>query len=73
MNVLAINASPNADKGNTALILRPFLEGTEDAGGRVQVLYTKRLRINPCRGEFNCPSAGPETASSRHRFWATRS
>ena len=29
MKVLAINGSPNRDKGTTALILNPFLEGME--------------------------------------------
>jgi len=52
--VLAFNSSPNMDKGNTALILTPFLEGMRDAGAEVELLYTKKLKINPCQGEFNC-------------------
>ena len=54
MKVIAINSSPNMDKGNTALILNPFLEGMREAGGKVEVFYTKKLNINPCQGEFNC-------------------
>lgn len=54
MKVLAINGSPNMDRGNTALILNPFLDGMREAGAVVEVLYTRRLTVNPCLGEFNC-------------------
>jgi multimeric flavodoxin WrbA len=42
------------DKGNTALILNPFLEGMREAGAEVELFYTKKLNINPCQGGFNC-------------------
>jgi multimeric flavodoxin WrbA len=54
VQVLAINSSPLMDKGNTALILTPFLEGMKEAGAGVELVYTKTLKINPCQGEFNC-------------------
>ena len=54
VQVLAINGSPNMDKGNTALVLGPFLEGMDQAGARVELFYTKKLQINPCQGEFAC-------------------
>lgn len=54
MKVLAINSSPWMDKGNTALILDPFLEGMREAGAEVELFYTKKLDIKPCQGEFNC-------------------
>ena len=54
MRVLAINASPNMDKGNTALILNPFLEGMREKGAEVELFYTKKLNINPCQGCFIC-------------------
>ncbi len=54
IKVLAFNSSPNMDKGNTALILAPFLEGMREAGAEVELLYTKKLKINPCLGCFNC-------------------
>lgn len=54
MKVIAFNASPKMDKGNTALILTPFLEGMREAGAEVELFYTKKLKINPCQGEFNC-------------------
>lgn len=35
MKVLAINASPHKDKGNTTMILAPFLEEMQEAGAEV--------------------------------------
>ena len=54
MKVLAINSSPKTNKGNTALILTPFLDGMTQAGAAVELFYTKKLDINPCQGEANC-------------------
>lgn len=54
MKVLAINSSPRMEKGNTAMILNPFLDGMKEAGAEVDLFYTGKLNINPCTGEFNC-------------------
>jgi multimeric flavodoxin WrbA len=54
VKVLAFNSSPSKDKGNTALILNPFLEGMKEAGADVELFYTKDLNINPCQGKFTC-------------------
>jgi multimeric flavodoxin WrbA len=54
MKVLAINGSPHGKKGNTSLILEPFLEGIKEAESEVHLFYTKKLTINPCLGEHNC-------------------
>ncbi len=54
MKAIAINASPKMDKGNTAVILMPFLEGIKDAGAEVEIYYTHELRINPCQGDLAC-------------------
>jgi len=54
MKVLAINSSPRMDKGNTAVILNPFLDGMKEVGADVELFYTKKLNINPCQGEFDC-------------------
>ena len=54
MKVVAVNSSPNMEKGNTALVLDPFLEGMREMGAKVELFYTKKLKINPCQGEFNC-------------------
>jgi multimeric flavodoxin WrbA len=54
MKVLAINSSPLMAKGNTAVILTPFLDGMKEAGAEVELFYTKKLKIKPCQGCFNC-------------------
>lgn len=54
MKALAINSSPKMDKGNTALILNPFLEGMRGARAEVELFYTRKLDINPCTGELDC-------------------
>ena len=54
MKVVAINGSPKMDKGTTALILEPFLDGMREAGADVELYFTKKLDIKPCQGEFNC-------------------
>jgi len=54
MKVLAINGSPMKDKGNTAAILTPFLDGMREAGAEIELFYIKNLKIKPCQGEFNC-------------------
>jgi len=52
--VLAINGSPRLGKGNTAIILNPFLEGMAEAGASVELVYASRLKVKPCLGEFHC-------------------
>jgi hypothetical protein len=42
------------EKGYTAMILNPFLEGMKDAGAEVELFYAKRLNVMPCTGEFHC-------------------
>ena len=54
MRVLAINGSPHRGKGNTALVLEPFLEGLWDGGAEVELINTRDLHINPCLGCFGC-------------------
>jgi multimeric flavodoxin WrbA len=54
MKAIAINASPKMDKGNTAAILRPFLDGMREAGAEVEVFYAAKMKINPCQGDLAC-------------------
>jgi len=54
MKVLAINCSPKMDKGITALILNPFLDGMREAGADVELVHTKKLDIGPCLGRLEC-------------------
>jgi multimeric flavodoxin WrbA len=52
--VVAICASARMENSNTAKILKPFLEGMEEAGASVELFYTKRLDIKPCEAEMYC-------------------
>jgi multimeric flavodoxin WrbA len=52
---VAINGSPQTEKGDTALVLTPFIQGMMDAGSEVELVYASRLKINPCScGEMRC-------------------
>jgi len=55
MKVIAINGSPRMEKGDTALILTPFIHGMMDAGSEVELFYVRRLKVKPCTcGEMYC-------------------
>jgi len=54
MKVIAFNSSPRMDKGNTARILDPFLDGMKEAGANVELFYVKKMKIKPCQGELHC-------------------
>jgi putative NADPH-quinone reductase len=54
MKVLVVNGSARKEKGYTAKILDPFIKGMEKAGAQVELLYSKKLDVNPCNGEFDC-------------------
>jgi multimeric flavodoxin WrbA len=57
--VVAINGSARMDKGNTALVLAPFLDGMKQAGASVELFYARRLNVKPCTGEFYCWNKKP--------------
>jgi multimeric flavodoxin WrbA len=59
MKVLALNSSPHKEKGNTALILGPFLEGMKEAGAEVELFYVSDLKVNPCLGDHTCQIKTP--------------
>ena len=55
LKAVAINGSPSMDKGNTARVLGPFIEGMESAGCEVDLVYARRLKIEPCScGQMTC-------------------
>jgi multimeric flavodoxin WrbA len=54
MRVAVVNGSARMTKGNTALVLTPFIEGMREAGASAELFYAKRLHIQPCTGEFHC-------------------
>lgn len=54
MKVLVINGSVMTEKGYTAKVLDPFIKGMEKSGAQVELLYSKKLDVDPCNGEFDC-------------------
>ncbi|MFA5367497.1 MAG: flavodoxin family protein, partial [Dehalococcoidia bacterium] len=63
--VLAFNSSPRREKGNTAVLLEPFLEGMRVAGAGVDLHYNCDLDIKPCKGCFNCWLKTPGVCSQK--------
>jgi len=59
MKVLSFNGSPQMGKGNTSMILNPYLEGMREAGAEIELFYTKKLKINECTGELSCWGKNP--------------
>jgi multimeric flavodoxin WrbA len=54
VSVFVVNGSPEKAKGNTAMVLIPFLAGMEKAGAKIDLIYSKELNITPCTGEMHC-------------------
>jgi len=54
MNITVINGSPRTSKGYTSQILEPFIEGMQNAGAEINLIYSHKLKIRPCTGEFHC-------------------
>ncbi len=63
--VLAFNCSPRMEKGNTALILNTFIDGMRGVGADVELLYTRKLRVKPCIGDFRCWGDTPGVCTLR--------
>ena len=59
MKVLAFNASPLMERGNTALLMAPLLEGMREEGCEVELFYTCKLRVKPCLGDNACWTKTP--------------
>lgn len=59
MKVLALNSSLNMERGGTASILSPFLEGIKEAGADVELLYLHKLKIESCLACGTCWSKTP--------------
>jgi multimeric flavodoxin WrbA len=54
MKILAFNSSPRKERGMTATILGPFLDGAKEAGAEVELVYVADLNVKPCLGCFTC-------------------
>ena len=59
MKVLAFNASPLMEKGNTDLLLKPFLDGMKKEGCEIELFYTRKLNIKTCLGDRACWTKTP--------------
>jgi len=47
------------DRGNTSLILTPFVQGLKEEGVEVDLFYTRKLNVNPCMGDTSCWTRTP--------------
>jgi multimeric flavodoxin WrbA len=48
------------DKGHTALVLTPFIQGMMDAGAEVELFYASRLKVKSCScGVMSCWNDSP--------------
>jgi multimeric flavodoxin WrbA len=47
------------EKGNTALVLTPFLDGMKQAEASVELFYAKSLNVKPCTGRLYCWHKNP--------------
>jgi len=54
VKVIVFNGSARMDKGNTGLVLAPFLDGLKQAGATVELFYSKKLNVKSCSGELSC-------------------
>ena len=59
MKILAINGSPRGEKGNTEVLLKPFLKGCEEEGAETETIYLKDKHIKHCIGCFACWTKTP--------------
>jgi hypothetical protein len=53
MKILAFNGSSRRT-GNTALLLREFIRGAQDAGAHAEELIADKLNLKNCRGCLRC-------------------
>jgi hypothetical protein len=54
MKVLVFNGSPRKSSGTTDVLLEAFIEGAKSSGADVEKHHIVDLKINGCRGCFNC-------------------
>jgi hypothetical protein len=54
MKAIAIQGSPGMQKGTTEQILAPLLEGMRAEGCEVEVHNARKLKVEPCFGDFAC-------------------
>jgi NAD(P)H-dependent FMN reductase len=59
MKVLALNSSPHLERGCTAAILTPLLQGMAEASANVELVYVHPLDVKPCLGCLACWTRTP--------------
>ncbi|MFW6056194.1 MAG: flavodoxin family protein [Chloroflexota bacterium] len=59
MKILAVDGSPNMERGNTALLLERFLIGAIDAGGEVERVAAYAMHVQRCEARMKCWYAMP--------------
>ncbi len=59
MKVIVINAAPRMEKGNTQMMLTPFLVGMRSEGANIDVAFLGRKNIKSCTGCFSCYATTP--------------
>lgn len=58
--VVVVNGSPRLDKGNTGMVLAPFIEGMEAAGAEINTYYASKLNLKQCScGTLHCWNKTP--------------
>ena len=57
MEILAIYGSPRR-KGNTAELLRQAVKGAREAGGQVEEIVLRDLKMSPCLEIYGCKKEG---------------
>ena len=66
---VAINGSPRMERGDTAMILDPFIEGMAEAGSHVELFYATRLKVKPCAcGTMYCWTEMPGECCIKDRM-----
>jgi multimeric flavodoxin WrbA len=55
--LLAIHGSPRR-KGNTALLLHEAVRGAREAGGEVEEVFLRDLKMSPCLEIYGCKKTG---------------
>jgi putative NADPH-quinone reductase len=59
LKILAINASPRGQKGNTERLLQAFLKGAQETGASAETIYLREKNIHYCSGCFSCWTKTP--------------
>jgi multimeric flavodoxin WrbA len=54
MKVLALNGSPRMKASSTYHMLKPLLEGMEEAGAETELIHIRELDLEACTGCYTC-------------------